>query len=372
MKVLLVTSSYKNSWPFLPELRNALLKEGIIVHILDVTNLKLIDETGKQASNRFLSKFNTVRGGHRFIRFTAKKFIRKNLKTYDAINIHNLEYIYLYLIDELRKYSNNISVSIWGSDFYRATDKRIKSYFPLFDKLDFIGFGNVYTKADFDKKIPGLQTKHRIASFGIDKFEKLTKLLPEKENIKKQLDIPLEKITIVCGYNAYEAQQHLVLLEQLNELNARIKDKIFLLLPLTYGGTQEYKSKVIDKVEKIEIQYQLFTGFATDDEIARIRVIGDVVLNAQISDSFSASLQEHVLCNSILIAGEWLPYKVMADLGLKYFPVSKNNFGKKLEEVILDYDSFTEEVKSNNSILYKEGIWKNRVRGWIELYKAKK
>ncbi len=370
MKVLLVTSSYKNSWPFLPELREALLKERVTVHVLDVSNLILLNERGNIASNPLLAKLNTVRGGHRFIRYTANYFIRKTVGNYDAINIHNLEYLYLFLIDELKKHSKNVSVSLWGSDFYRASDVRIKSYLPLFEKLNFICFGNEYTKSDFDERIPGFGTKHKIAKFGIGKFDVLNSLLPNRDKIKSELGIPPDKITVVIGYNAYPAQQHFYLLRQISQLDDNIKKDIFLLLPLTYGGNKNYKAKIIKEVKKTGCNYKVFTHFTSDEYIAKLRVIGDIVLNAQISDSFSASLQEHILCNAVLIAGVWLPYQVMTDLGLMYCPVALDGFGKKLQEVVENYELYKEEVKNNNSKLYRIGTWGNRIEGWIDLYKA--
>lgn len=371
MKVLLITSNYRHSWAFLPELREALLRSGVRVHVLDITNIELINEFGEIISWPFWASFNKIRGGHRLVRIILKLFIIKHLGNYDAVNIHYIQDICVYIIDDLIERSRNISLSIWGSDFYRASDNKLNSYRPLFSKLTYIAFGNVYTMKDFGKRVPGFEDKFKIASFGISKFQTLNQKLQFREMIKRELDIPTDKITVVCGYNAHPAQRHQLLLEQINKLPKTIKERIFLIFPLTYGGNSEYITGVIKSAKETQVEFRSFQSFLSDDEIARIRVSGDIVLNAQISDSFSASLQEHLLCNAILLAGDWLPYQIMTDLGVKYFPTPLNQFGDALKTVIENYTSFQNLVRENNSKLYNEGIWENRVKGWIDLYSAK-
>ena len=372
MKVLLVTSDYSNSWPFLPELQAALFKNSVTVNILDVGSLKLIDERGNILhEDKIGGSLNLIRGGHRFIRFTARRFIRTRLSSYDAINIHNLSYIYKHLLPDFRKLSNNISITIWGSDFYRVSDQKLASYKYIFDETDYFTFGSKYPIIDFDKRVPGYSEKLKITSFGIGKFYILRNLFKDRLNVKKELEIPTDKISVVCGYNASSAQQHKLLINQIKTLPLELKEKIFVVVPLTYSGTEEYKNEVELCIYESGLSYKLFRDFATEEEIAKIRVIGDIVLNAQISDGFSSSLQEHVLCNAVLIAGDWLPYKIMTDLGLKFYPVQLHEFGEKLADVISNFEAYYKEVQFNHEKLFKEGIWDNRIKGWIDLYKLK-
>lgn len=375
MKVLIVTSSYDNAWPYLQELRTQLLKKRIIVHVLDIINFSLIKEDGtRTATYKYLKYLNRIRGGYKLIGSYLAPFYVKSILTenYDAINIHYLEPVYKRLVPIFKKQAKTVSLSIWGSDFYRVSTKQMSEYKDVLNDIDYIGFNNLYTLLDFDSRVKGFSSKLRVVSFGIGKFETIRELMAQNtaDETKVALGLPLDKIIVTCGYNASPAQQHDLILEQLSHLDTAYKRRIFLLLPMTYSGTKGYINKIEEMARNIGISYKIIQGFLTQEEIVKIRIATDVVLNAQISDSFSASLQEHLLCGNILIAGDWLPYKILDDISVKYYPVQRSDFSIKLTEVIEKYDFFKTEVGDNGDKMYAQANWDVRINEWIEnLYK---
>lgn len=374
MKVLIVTSSYDNAWPYLQELRSQLLKKKIIVHVLDIINFSLIKEDGtKNTKYKYLRYLNRIRGGYKLVGSYLAPYCVKSILTdnYDAINIHYLEPVYNSLVPLFRKHGKIISVSIWGSDFYRVSEKKIDSYKSIFNEIDYIGFNNSYTLKEFDNRVKGFSSKLKAVQFGIGKFEtiKSIKESSSTEAIKKELGLPLDKIVVTCGYNANPAQQHGLIIEQLSHLDASYQAKIFLLFPMTYSGTKEYIHQIDDLAKKTGISYKIISGFLTQEDIVKIRIATDIVLNAQISDSFSASLQEHLLCGNVLIAGDWLPYQILDDIGVRYYPVSKSEFGNKLLEVLQQLNQVRGEVGENAAKIYANGNWEVRIDEWInQLY----
>jgi len=231
MKVLLVITDYEGGFPFIQDLESELKNAGLDVDVLEFSKF-MFRENGKERRYAFplfskLAKYRKI--GTLITIFTVKNKLKKLRGKYDAVNIHSCEHIYYYLAKPLRKLTDNISVMIWGSDFYRVSNQIREKNRKIFDNMRFIAFGNPQNAKDFTGYYNNYVDKSVIAGFGIKKFELIKEMMKKDPAlIRRQMGLPTDKIIINCGYNGREMQQHLLMVEQLGFLSLEIRNKIFL------------------------------------------------------------------------------------------------------------------------------------------------
>jgi hypothetical protein len=371
MKVLLVISDYAGGFPFIQDLESELKNAGLEVDVLEFSQFTY-RENGKDqryASKLFsrLAKFRKL--GTLVTIFTVKSKLKELRGKYDAVNIHSCEHIYYYLAKPMRKLTDNISVMIWGSDFYRVSNSIREKNRRIFDQMRFIAFGNPQNAKDFTGYYNNYADKSVIAGFGSKKFDLIKNLMKRNPaEIRKQFGLPEDKIIISCGYNGREMQQHLLMLEQVGLLSPQLKSKIFLVLQLGYGADPAYVQNLKDKLGEIRVPYKMFDKMLSDEEIAALRIVPDITLNAQVSDGFSSSIQEHLLARNILIVGDWLPYAFLEKKGMFLRRVPVKDFSVVIEDVIQNLSSYKEKVAGNTEIIESISGWPTRVNEWKKVY----
>ena len=82
---------------------------------------------------------------------------------------------------------------------------------------------------------------------------------------------------------------------------------------MTYGLTAEYLNQIIDHLKKTGLSYIILSDFLTKKEVAKLRLITDIAINISISDAYSASVQEQIYAENIVITGNWLPYDYLKE-----------------------------------------------------------
>lgn len=376
MKVLLVISSYKNGFPYIQDLERKLKTQEISVSVLDIESLFLINNDGSISevadsfTLKFILKVPKVRTGIRV--FLLKRYFKKLKGKYDAIGIHSCDLIYIHLIEGLRKISKNLSVTIWGSDFYRASDLMRQRKKKVFDLCDLIVFGNPSNQYDFVSYYKDYYGKSVVCGFGITKFDIIKKVLEhsKKQEVKSSLGLPTNKLIVAIGYNGTVQQQHEMLIDCLTTLPKTLKEKIFLLFQMSYGGNEEYRKQVEKKAKACGINYKLITHFLSDEETSKIRIATDIVLNAQLTDGFSASIQEHLFAKNVVIVGSWLEYKSLDQSNIFYLKSSKENFGRMSFDVIENYSKYSQLIENNTEKIYELSSWDSRLSDWIAIYKG--
>ena len=153
-------------------------------------------------------------------------------------------------------------------------------------------------------------------------------------------------------------------------LKSQLKDKIQIVLPLTYGSSKFKKSQI----EALFIR----SGFDTIsykkklnlDELCCLRLSADIVLNFQISDAFSASLQEHFFSNSIMILANWLPYEWLKQKGIYFHSINSEeivfSFTKIMENMLEEKNKSNE----NKKIISNISAWDIVSKSWCADYRT--
>lgn len=380
MKIIIITL-IKGSFPFIEELSSQLENKGIEVELFDMFDmytLKKVDD--KKVVNYhlrplILRKICNIRFLGSIIRFFFYRlyFFINPLKS-DHIAIHYVLPFYTFFVNSLKKHSKSISVCIWGSDFYRVSDEKRDKMKLLLDKSDSIIIGNIKMAEEFSSYYKDtFLDKIRNVGFGIGKLD-LIKYLEDnfsKAAIKESINLPISKLIITIGYNGLEAQQHLLILESFNNIPAAIKNTIFIIIPFGYGGDLIYKNSVKNKLEALNVEYRIYDNFISNEDVAKIRLITDFAINAQISDAFSASIQEHLYCNNVLLAGDWLPYSYFSNNNIKLWTFKENDLDEMVLKILSNFSYYSREVKMNKDKIYKLSSWNSRINQWINVFENK-
>ncbi len=235
-----------------------------------------------------------------------------------------------------------------------------------------ITFTNRNTPEEFDRYFHGRYSeKLSVCRFGLAPLSELKNLRLTKAECRESLGIPNDSFLVTIGYNANIGQQHLGVLKSINDYSSRLPENLYLLLPLTYGGPQNYKSSLKSWLEDSGLRYKLFSKFMPDREIALIRKASDVFINVQVSDQFSGSMQEHLFAENVVITGDWLPCKTLDERGVFMRKVSSvDDVGRELVHVANNLDSLRKDCLKNPDIIWELSSWEKNIQSWVGLYEG--
>jgi hypothetical protein len=216
-----------------------------------------------------------------------------------------------------------------------------------------------------------LHTPYSMIRLGLSSFDFINARLSDnhKDECKAELNIDHEKITICIGYNAFEAQNHLAVLKQLQSLPQALLQKITVLLPMTYGGSEGYIASVESAASKLGCYYLLFREYMDKPEIARLRLSTDIFINAQDTDGLSGSVLEALYAGAALLNASWLHYREYAEWGISYATFSDYEEIPMMISKILQ-NPF-ERKSENRDILRNQMSWRQCHDAWTQLLTQK-
>lgn len=288
---------------------------------------------------------------------------------YDLINLHYVDFpdlIYGVILKYVMK--AKLVLSYWGSDLLRIEDKRL-SFIGKFAKFaDFVTFDNKDLEITFKRKYKWSQ---RIPSgtilFGLSILDRINEKYRRKSpiDIRRDWKIPEDKIIIAIGYNGIPEQQHIAVLRTIDKLDDEYKKKIFLLLQMTYGGTKTYRKQVIAALRKTGCAYMEIQRFLTDDEVADLRIITDIYINAQKTDAFSGSVCENLYSGTLLINAKWLRYQEFKEYDFKYLEFENIN---EINQLIQKTFEQKFDVSKNKELVWQLRSWKYCSLKWKKVY----
>ncbi|HPT59787.1 MAG TPA: glycosyltransferase family 4 protein [Fervidobacterium sp.] len=299
-----------------------------------------------------------------------------NVQTFDVVHIHFLSPIYLFYrkIFKARK----VVVTFWGSDLYRIPKESKLRKFMQRDVLkhaDAITVVNKKMIRDFqetfgfkDKPIFVTKLPVLVDLQTIDTLDQQTiELFRERYQIQK------DDIILTLGYSADPRKNHEYMINEVLELNKNIKN-IFVFLPMTYGN-KEYREKIKkyceETFQKHGVKYAVLENFMSDQEVAILRKITDVMVNVQDTDALSASMEESLYAGSIVINGAWLNYDELLEDGAYYETIPELKPGilaSKLEYVIRNLPDLKSKARINREIIAKRNDWNEATQNFITLY----
>lgn len=316
-----------------------------------------------------ISQLPKVRGI--FFAWFRYSILLKLSSKYDIIDVHFFSPYFDKLILKLKEQGKKIKITIWGSDFYRASSERKEEQRKIYRIIDQIQFETKQVADDFINVFPECEGKTAIANFGIIQLEIIDKLLENDvfNAYKRKIGIPEGSVVITCGTSGNEAHQHRKIISHIEKIPQEIKDQLFLIIPMNYGGNNNYIKQIESKVRSLGIPYLLLTSFFSKEKFCEYVIASDIVITIQTSDSLSTAIQEHLYANGILISGEWLPYQILKDYGIEYKSVSMETLTDTIVDTVNNLKSINKRNANNRTIISEFSSWNNVINDWVKIYK---
>lgn len=240
-------------------------------------------------------------------------------KKYDLINIHFITLDSFFIMPVYKRISSALMSSPWGSDMYRKRGINKFLTKKILDWSDYVSAPKIQFREDIKSLYHIPENKFIELGFGADAIDLISQSHEITKDIaKKNLDIP-GRYTIAIGYNGASAQNHLRVIEALNNIRKDLPDTLFLLLPMTYGATPAYIIEVENSLRKNQFEYKIFDKFLPDKQLVNLRKSADMFIHAQPSDAFSASMQEYILSDAMIVNGKWTRYPDFEKFGIPYY-----------------------------------------------------
>lgn len=300
------------------------------------------------------------------------KTILKHLPTYDAMQLLWIEWIWAYFYQLIRAKTKRLNLNVGGSDFYRAGEEERDFRKRLIECADCITAETASTVEEVEEYYQK-EAKNKIGllPFGIEVLEEIEyKKSVSPYIIKNKFKIPTNKIIVTCAHNANYEHQHFKIIEALEKLSDDAKSKIICVFPMTYPkGKDTYINSVRDKLREIGLNYTILTDFMGFQEMAEYALISDIMIHVQTTDQLSSTMLEEMYAGSIVIAGKWLPYKSLHEMGIFFLDVEAiAGVTASLETVINNIEEYKKKCEKNKEIVWKHSSWDELAPRWRTLW----
>lgn len=265
--------------------------------------------------------------------------------------------------------------SVGGSDLYRYSklEKRKALQKRILDCSDWYTSETIETKEYF-YQVYGEKYRrkpHTINVFGVDILDELEEKKDAGLNeIKEKWKIPKDKIVISCGHNARREHNHMGMIEAIQKINPVLREKIFLIFPMTYPqGNEKYIEQVRAELEKVTSQFCILTKFMNVTEMAETIKCTDIMIHVQTTDQLSSTMLGHMYNGNIVIAGEWLPYESLRKKGICFWSVKEiSELTECIEKLCNNLEENRQKCRGNDKIIYEMSSWENAAKRWHEVY----
>lgn len=294
----------------------------------------------------------------------------KDLGPFDVIHLHFVSHEkFRYLPSSISKKARLIA-SFWGSDIYRRSRSKLMqlkrnlascSVITLSGKRMFNTFRGYYGSI-FDHML-------KPVFFGIKAFDEIDTVKEKwnKRQCKEYFGVHTSSFVVSIGYNRMETQQHDKVLEELVRLPKELLEKVTLIMPFTYGEcSKEYEMRVLSLLEQLQVPFIIIQGFQTDERIAMLRIATDIYINAQVTDAFSASVQQYLYAGALLLNPVWLQYDELNDWGIWY--QEYQDFAELPALLWKELQNEPREFMENANILQSKTSWLSVQHSWLDTY----
>lgn len=299
--------------------------------------------------------------------------ILNELPEYDVFQLLWIENTWVYFRDIIREKCKRLNLGVGGSDLYRSRKAERIYKKSLIEMADQISAQTDATISAFLEVYPFTAGKIRWVNYGIEALEYMEQecRLKARER-RRRLDISDDVIVVMCGYNASEAHRHVGLVETLAGMDKSVKEKILLLLPMTYpNGREGYIEEVERHLGGCGIPFRILTEYMNVQDMAEIEMMSDVLITVQTTDQLSSTMLEIMYAGKTVIAGKWLPYEDLREKGIFFVSVDEiADLTKALTEVVTDYRTFQERCSSNRKIVYDMSSWNTASPRWQKLWET--
>ncbi|MCM1231011.1 MAG: hypothetical protein NC489_12840 [Ruminococcus flavefaciens] len=298
--------------------------------------------------------------------------ILEQLPVYDSMQLLWIEHEWAHFHELIRAKAKRLNLNVGGSDFYRVGTEEREYKRKLIACADGISAETLGTIREFEEYYKeDIKNEVSLLPFGIEVLECINKSENINRNtIKEKYHIPAGKLVITCGHNAKAAHQHMEIIEALDRLEGNIKEQIVCVFPLTYPqGAESYISDIINRLKETELNYAIMTEFMDFQDMAEYALISDVMIHVQTTDQLSSTMLEEMYAGSVVIAGSWLPYQSLHEMGIFFLDVDAvSGITEVLKGIVANVDEYKRKCIGNKEIIWKHSSWDELAPKWHALW----
>lgn len=376
MRVLLLYI-YPNHKRTMETMSSLLREHGIYNDVICVRNFDWIHNSDLHIIPLFkkLSKlqntFRPYRFREKYISFFNQNIMKLLFSFYDKVDIHAFRFENLFWTRKCIDWKIKYDITLWGSEVLRASEQELLDVEWGYREANSIrGIENMFHRLSkvFEHKYEDKMIK---TYFGNTNYNVINNVSIEKAyDIAKTLGIKLpDKYTLTCGYNGHPQQQHSIIIEALQQLPETGKQKIHVVIPMTYGFDESYYQEIKQKIDATGISYIILKRYLKPEELAALRITPDIVINTQTTDAFCGALQEHLYCKNIVIIGDWLEYPQYDDNDVFYIKASKDSLNRKIQYALDNIDLLKNKTFHNTPRLKNLTSWDTVMPTWVKAMK---
>ena len=255
-----------------------------------------------------------------------------------------------------------------GSDLFRASEKKLKTMQKVFNtkKIRIVCVSDNLANF-YNLRFRGVKsTIEDVIDFGDAQIPEIDKYIKDGySSAKKRMGIHPDKITITIGYNAKPQQQHEAVVNSLSSFPHEVKERLFLILPMTYNGSELYINKIRRVLSNSGIEYKILNTYMNSSEMALLWVATDVLIHAQTTDALSFSMLEAIYAGCNVLNGSWLKYPEFEKWGIILPQFS--SFVELREKIDSLVNTGIVRDRSSKDIIYKHASWETCEEKWKAL-----
>ena len=256
------------------------------------------------------------------------KVLKLKLKKKDIVHVHYPTYKIIETASFINNKNSKLIVTFWGGDLFLLSNDAAEEMCPYLNKTNYITLASDSLLNKFLEFFPDIDNdKIKRRYFGSPIIPEIENLISanDKEKMKRDLQLSLDKKILVLAHNGQQTQQHPKIIEALTKCSNEIKDKFQIILPLQGVEVDEsYIKEIVNLMDKSGFGYRCYYDRFSNIDVAKLRICADVFINAQSTDALSASMLEHLYTDTVVINGSWLKYQYLDDNKIKYYRF--NNF----------------------------------------------
>jgi len=300
------------------------------------------------------------------------KTILEQLPVYDVMQLLWIEREWVYFRHLIRNRTKKLNLNVGGSDFYRAGMSELEHKRSLIEAADNITAETPGTIGSFiDYYGLAVNEKMGLLPFGIEVLDFINRNRNTSIiNMKKRFKVPEDKIIVTCGHNANGIHQHLKIIDALVQMPEEIKEKIICIFPMTYPEEQiAYIDKVRSKLANSGLEYIILTDFMDFQSMAEYALISDIMIHVQTTDQLSSTMLEEMYAGSVVIAGSWLPYQSLHEMGIYFLDVDEvADITNTVADAVMNINEYKQRCEGNPEIIWNHSSWDSLAPKWHKLW----
>jgi hypothetical protein len=293
------------------------------------------------------------------------------LSDYDIYHYHSLETGRLPVLWVLPS-DAPVVLSVWGSDLLRSAGTlEYADQLAACERATVITVTSIEIREILLSKFGRhLAPKIRQALLGVSLLDEIDRCRGTRDGFLQSSGVSPERVTICIGNNASPGNQHLEVIDRLSGLPERYRQRVTLLVPLSYRqADRAYRQTLRLALQQGPLSYRMFDSPLSDREVAMLRCATDMLVHVPVSDAFSASMLETLYAGGVLITGAWLPYSELRRAQISFEPIATLGDLTGAVASALDHLDARRRAAADNRRRIRALVHPSEtVRTWISIY----